>query len=227
MTGVLMVRRCTVPSRAQAPELLARVLRKITCWQPLDTGAVLEDVADALDEVPPAGKDRPDLMRRLHTHLEQLANLALAHGACRDTRVKALIARSQVIRAAAPAALGPEKADLRRAGLILADLVDHLVAMRCVKEPEEEDLSLPRGPLDAFPTTHHLRVRFVRGDDCLRVRPVQDGRVPLLTPGTSCERAPRPSPPPAVASSRGAISGARLPPAPAWHCSPPAPTAHK
>ncbi|MFF4699987.1 hypothetical protein [Streptomyces chattanoogensis] len=119
-------------------DLLTRVLAAVTRWQPLpETGELLDDLADALDDVPPT--DVPNLARRIDGYLAQLVSIALAHGACdRDRQVAGLVMRGRALQDSAPAAPGAE-ADLRllrRTSLLVSDLVDRLVAMRHLKEPD-------------------------------------------------------------------------------------------
>lgn len=129
-----------MPRPMPAPDdssLLARVLGAFARWTPLDVEALLDDVADALDSVPPVLDERLDLLQRLHAHLEQLERIALAHGACeREPGVAMLVAQSRTLRTAAPTSTDTTQGDLRQAGNVVSGLVDHLVASRLMKGPE-------------------------------------------------------------------------------------------
>lgn len=142
--GQLMAMPPTPPLVEREPlhpsQLLARVMQAFSRWQPLDLGTVLDDVAVALDDVPPTLEERSHLVQRLHAHLTQLANIALANGACqRDAQIARLVTRGQTLQAATSVS-GTAQADLRRTGGVLSDLVDRLVAMRYVKEPDDDRL---------------------------------------------------------------------------------------
>ncbi|MGI5262366.1 hypothetical protein [Streptomyces angustmyceticus] len=117
--------------------LLARVLNAFARWTPLDVEALLDDVADALDSMPPAPNERRDLLQRLHAHLEQLERIAFAHGAYEgEPSVALLVAQSQILRAAGPISSDTTQGDLRQAGNVVSGLVDHLVASSLMKGPE-------------------------------------------------------------------------------------------
>ncbi|WP_433855505.1 hypothetical protein [Streptomyces kronopolitis] len=142
-----------VPFREPAPDdtsLLTRVLGALDRWTPLDVEALLDDVADALDGVPPpAPDDRLALQRRLHSHLEQLERIAFVHGACeRERGVTDLVAQSRTLRVAGLAVSGPTQGELRYAGNVVSGLVDYLVALRLMKGPEASTahLRLHLGP---------------------------------------------------------------------------------
>ncbi|MGW9081298.1 DUF6415 family natural product biosynthesis protein [Streptomyces kronopolitis] len=132
----------TTPRLRLAPEAcsddsqhLMRVLQSLHSWTPLDVETLLDDVADALDDVPPPSNDLPDLVQRLMAHLEQLEHIALANEACeRNTHVAGLVTRSQTLRAAAPTA-ARIRDELRPAGWVVSELVDCLVEIRCMKGP--------------------------------------------------------------------------------------------
>ncbi|MFE7780607.1 DUF6302 family protein [Streptomyces nigrescens] len=134
-----MTRPTPALENASSPdnELLTRLLQACIRWAPLDVEALLDDVADALDSVPPAPDERLNLLQRLHAHLEQLERIALAHGACeREPGVAMLVAQSRTLRAAGPTSSDPTQGDLRQAGNVVSELVDHLVASRLMKGPE-------------------------------------------------------------------------------------------
>lgn len=130
-----------MPRPAPAPDdlsLLTRMRDAFARWTPLDVEALLDDVADALDSVPPPVlDDRLALLQRLYAHLEQLERMALAHGACeREPRVAMLVAQSQSLRAAVPTSSDTTQGDLRQVGNILSGLVDHLAASSLMKGTE-------------------------------------------------------------------------------------------
>jgi len=62
-------------------EALEHVLEKIRTWQPFDGGALLDDVAEVLDNVMPDEEDVEELGQRLRGHLMRLVDIAIAAGA--------------------------------------------------------------------------------------------------------------------------------------------------
>lgn len=57
---------------------LAGVLDRLRSWTPLDGNALLDDVATALDDVPPAEAEAVRLTARLQGQLAQLLDIAVA-----------------------------------------------------------------------------------------------------------------------------------------------------
>ncbi|WP_372350904.1 DUF6415 family natural product biosynthesis protein [Streptomyces sp. KL116D] len=116
---------------------LAHVLARMIAWEPLDMDVLLDDVADALDEVPVAAKDVPPLADRLVAHLNRLGAIAIAAKIDEhDEDVARTISHGARLRAVAL----PDEPDLahghlRRIGWAVSELADQLVKMRCLKGP--------------------------------------------------------------------------------------------
>ncbi|WP_173263154.1 DUF6415 family natural product biosynthesis protein [Streptomyces pacificus] len=78
---------------------LADALAKIRQWGPYDGDAWLDDVADALDSVPPAEEEIEELGQRLRGHLMQLVSIALnGEAERRDERASSRIHRARAVR---------------------------------------------------------------------------------------------------------------------------------
>ncbi|MFJ9855160.1 hypothetical protein [Streptomyces sp. NPDC101150] len=95
---------CVPASGDSAPahdvETLTRFTAAVKRWKPINVAHVLDDVGNALDEVPPAEKDLADLVDRLQDSLTQLSNIALANGAVRVCdSIAALVERGRTLRA--------------------------------------------------------------------------------------------------------------------------------
>ncbi|MHB9862004.1 DUF6415 family natural product biosynthesis protein [Streptomyces sp. YIM S03343] len=103
-----------------------------------DGDAVLDDVADALDEVPPAEDHVGELAQSLHEHLMRLVNIALAAEAQEDAATAAyLIERAHAVRAEElPGDRWKAIGHLRRMGWAVNELLDLLVEIKCVKKPD-------------------------------------------------------------------------------------------
>ncbi|MEV3853055.1 DUF6415 family natural product biosynthesis protein [Streptomyces sp. NPDC050095] len=109
---------------------------RLRVWQPVDVDALLDDVADALDDVPPAAMYLPDLIRRLHAGLDQLMNIAVANEAgAKDDYVAQTLGHSETLRAS-PLPAEPAQAHLRQVGWAVNELVDRLVAAKYMRGPE-------------------------------------------------------------------------------------------
>jgi hypothetical protein len=110
--------------------------------------AVLDDVSAVLDEVPPVSEELGEIAGRLSDWLGQLVAVATANGAADKSRyVAVLVGRARevlaertdggvsVMRAAAvPDADRFAVRAARRLGCLASELLDELVAARCVKE---------------------------------------------------------------------------------------------
>ncbi|WP_395371434.1 DUF6302 family protein [Streptomyces tubercidicus] len=172
-----------MPQPVPAPDgssLLTRVLEAFARWTPLDVEALLDDVADALDSVPPALDERLALLQRLHAHLEQLERIALAHGACeREPGVVMLVVQSRTLRAAGPTSSDTTHGGLRQAGNVVSGLVDHLVASRLMKGPEASTAHLR---LKLTPARRrHALIQPRRRLPARRHRPSNEGRMNLTS----------------------------------------------
>ncbi|WP_367435264.1 DUF6415 family natural product biosynthesis protein [Streptomyces celluloflavus] len=117
-------------------EALTRVLDHLLGWTPLDSEALLDDVADAQDDLPPGREEMPDLVQRLNAHLKRLEDIAITSEASqRDAYVANLVERGATLRAAAvPGEFEQAKGHMRRISWIVSELVDRLVATKCLKE---------------------------------------------------------------------------------------------
>jgi hypothetical protein len=112
-------------------DLLERVRR----WQPFDGCALLDDVAAALDDVPPAEENTAQLAERLREHLARLVTIAVASGAEQDTAAAQLVLRARTLHAdSLPRGRQAAMAHLRRLGWTANELHDRLTAIRCLKE---------------------------------------------------------------------------------------------
>ncbi|WP_338675982.1 DUF6415 family natural product biosynthesis protein [Streptomyces sp. SCSIO 30461] len=121
-------------NRAAVEEALA----KIRAWSPYDGDAWLDDVADALDSVPPAEEEIEELGQRLRGHLMQLVSIALnGEAERRDERAFSRIHRACGVREEEmPGDYGPALALLRRMGWAVNELLDLLVEIGAVKKPD-------------------------------------------------------------------------------------------
>ncbi|WPP30476.1 DUF6415 family natural product biosynthesis protein [Streptomyces sp. CL7] len=91
---------------------LATVLNRLRGWTAFDGGALLDDIAAALDDVPPAEGDTAPLAERLRGHLARLVTIAVAREAYRDTTAAqlALLARTLQTEPLPPRAPGGDSA---------------------------------------------------------------------------------------------------------------------
>ncbi|MEU7278703.1 DUF6415 family natural product biosynthesis protein [Streptomyces sp. NPDC045431] len=68
-------------------------------WRPFDGTALLDDISDVIDEVPPAEEDLDDLAQRLRGHLMQLVDIASANEAGqKDETAASLIEQARSVR---------------------------------------------------------------------------------------------------------------------------------
>ncbi|MER6406898.1 DUF6415 family natural product biosynthesis protein [Streptomyces viridosporus] len=115
---------------------LAAVLEKVREWQPFDGDAVLDDAAAALDDVSPAAGAAEDIAERLRGHLAQMVTIAVAaEEDRRDAATAQLIDQVRTLSAEdAPGDRRQAIGHLRRMGWIAGELLDRLVAARCLRE---------------------------------------------------------------------------------------------
>ncbi|WP_222851815.1 DUF6415 family natural product biosynthesis protein [Phytoactinopolyspora mesophila] len=117
-------------------ELLGELLSKLRSWQPLDGEAVLDDIAAALDDMTPDEAEIAELVQRLCGHLARLTAIAVAAKADqRDAPTAALVQRGRVLRSvdvAGDRAVATHH--LRRIGWVTNELMEALVAAKCLKE---------------------------------------------------------------------------------------------
>ncbi|KES02970.1 hypothetical protein BU52_32990 [Streptomyces toyocaensis] len=141
MTAPGTGRRFTRPVRPWTPSLtrgeLATVLNRLRSWNPFDGGTLLDDVAVVLDDVPPAEEATEEIAERLHGHLMRLVNIAVAAEAERDPAAAQLIQHARTLRGEdLPGDHGEAIVHLRRLGWTANELLERLVAVRCLKEAE-------------------------------------------------------------------------------------------
>ncbi|MER5995936.1 DUF6415 family natural product biosynthesis protein [Streptomyces viridosporus] len=115
---------------------LAAVLEKVREWQPFDGDAVLDDAAATLDDVSPAAGAAEDIAERLRGHLAQMVTIAVAaEEDRRDAATAQLIEQARTLSAEdAPGDRRQAIGHLRRMGWIAGELLDRLVAARCLRE---------------------------------------------------------------------------------------------
>ncbi|MEU6524010.1 DUF6415 family natural product biosynthesis protein [Streptomyces sp. NPDC046924] len=115
---------------------LATVLDKLRAWRPFDGYALLDDVAAALDDVVPAEEDVAEIAERLRGHLMQLVDIALAaEEDQRDVTSAQLIEQARTLRTEdLPGDHRRAVGHLRRMGWTVNELLDRLVATRCLRE---------------------------------------------------------------------------------------------
>ncbi|WP_307128622.1 DUF6415 family natural product biosynthesis protein [Streptomyces sp. B1I3] len=78
---------------------LRHVLQKMRVWEPFDAGALLDDVATALDDVPPAAEYQEELAARLRGRLVRLVDIAIGGDAdVEDATALTLIEHARDIR---------------------------------------------------------------------------------------------------------------------------------
>lgn len=117
-------------------ETLGAVLTKLRSWQPLDGDALLDDVADALDDLPPGQAAMGRLVQRLRGHLTRLTEIAVAAKAVqRDAYTACLVQQgSALCSQEVPDGRVPATQHARRLGWVTNELLEALVAARCLKE---------------------------------------------------------------------------------------------
>ncbi|WP_437044899.1 DUF6415 family natural product biosynthesis protein [Streptomyces sp. enrichment culture] len=132
MTASAVIPRWTPPLDAEA---LSDVLARVQVWVPFDADVVLDDAAIALDEVPPAKEDTEKIAGRLRGHLMRLVTIAVATETEQDTAAAQLIEHARLLGAEdLPGDHREAVGQLRRMGWTASELLDRLVAMRCLKE---------------------------------------------------------------------------------------------
>ncbi|PCG85477.1 hypothetical protein CIB93_14075 [Streptomyces sp. WZ.A104] len=114
---------------------LAGVLDRLRSWTPLDGDALLDDVATALDDVPPAEAEAVRLTARLQGQLAQLLDIAVAaESGRRDGYVATLVQRARELAREAPCGMPSERVPhLRQVAWVAGELLDRLAARRELK----------------------------------------------------------------------------------------------
>lgn len=131
--------RWTRPVPAWTPPLdstaLHDLLERLRGWSPFDGGALLDDVAAVLDEVPPPEGDIAQLAERLSGHIARLVTISVASEAEQDPTAAELVLRARPLHAdRLPCGRQEAIAHLRRLGWTANELHDRLTAIRCLKE---------------------------------------------------------------------------------------------
>ncbi|MFI7143150.1 DUF6415 family natural product biosynthesis protein [Streptomyces massasporeus] len=90
-----------------------------------------------LDDVPPTEEATEEITERLRRHLLRLVNVAVASGAERDPVAARLIEQARTLRGEdLPGDHWAAVGHLRRLGWTANELLERLVAVRCLKEAE-------------------------------------------------------------------------------------------
>ncbi|PNV30896.1 hypothetical protein C1708_32980 [Streptomyces sp. DH-12] len=139
MTAPGTVPRSTRPVSPWTPPLdigqLTTVLDRLRGWTAFDGGALLDDVAAALDDVFPPEAYTAQLAERLRGHLARLVTIAVASQAEQDTAAAQLVLRARTLQTAPlPGEYRAATAHLRRLGWTANELHDRLAALRCLEE---------------------------------------------------------------------------------------------
>ncbi|WP_309049307.1 DUF6415 family natural product biosynthesis protein [Streptomyces sp.] len=123
-----------LPDRAKVEAALAAV----RAWRPYDGDAWLDDVADALDTVPPPEDLVDELAQRLRGYLMQLVSYAVTSEVEKqDGRATRLIARAREVREEElPGDYLKSVLHLRRMGWAVNELHDLLTELEAVKGPD-------------------------------------------------------------------------------------------
>ncbi|MFD5575097.1 DUF6415 family natural product biosynthesis protein [Streptomyces cadmiisoli] len=117
-------------------EALEDVLQKVPAWQPFDGAALLDDVAIVLDDLTPPEDLHDELAQRFRGHLMRLVAIAVAtRAAAEDTETAELIERARSIRSEEmPGDHRQAVGHLRRLAWTVNELLERLVATKCLKE---------------------------------------------------------------------------------------------
>jgi hypothetical protein len=104
-------------------------------WTAQDTAELLDDVAAALDDVPPSAEHVENLVERHRSHLMKLANVAVSTRAWQTSAyADALIQRARALRAKeTPGDHGDAVQLLRQMAWVAGELLDQLVAHDSIK----------------------------------------------------------------------------------------------
>jgi len=110
-------------------------LDRLHGWTAFDGGALLDDAATVLDDVPPAEEDTEELAERLRRHLMRLVHIAVAAETDQIPAAARLIEQARTLRAEdLPGGRWKAVGHLRRMGWTASELLDRLVATRCLRE---------------------------------------------------------------------------------------------
>ncbi|MGA5527490.1 DUF6415 family natural product biosynthesis protein [Streptomyces pseudogriseolus] len=107
------------------------MLERLRGWSPFDGGALLDDVAAVLDDVPPPEEDSVQLAERLSGHLARLVTISVASEAEQDPTVAQLVVRARTLHAdRLPCGRQEAIAHLHRLGWAANELHDRLGLVR-------------------------------------------------------------------------------------------------
>lgn len=110
------------------------VLSKLRAWEPFDGGALLDDMAVVLDDFLPAEECVDEIAQRLRGHLMRLVDIAIAAEAVKDAYAAWLIEQARTVRSEdVPGDYWRAVRHLRRMGWTVNELLERLVATRCLK----------------------------------------------------------------------------------------------
>ncbi|MFH9439205.1 DUF6415 family natural product biosynthesis protein [Streptomyces rochei] len=126
------------PARLPDRAKVEAALTAVRAWRPYDGDAWLDDVADALDTVPPPEDLVDELAQRLRAYLMQLVRYAATSEVeKRDGRATRLIARAREVREEElPGDYLKSVLHLRRMGWAVNELHDLLTELDAVKGPD-------------------------------------------------------------------------------------------
>ncbi|MFF9212867.1 MULTISPECIES: DUF6415 family natural product biosynthesis protein [unclassified Streptomyces] len=111
------------------------LLQKVRRWEPFDGGELLDDVADVLDDPAPTTATIGELVQRLHKGSARLTDIAIAAGAQDDATTARLIESATWLGSQPlPGDHGHAVAYARRVAWTTNELLERLVALRCLKE---------------------------------------------------------------------------------------------
>lgn len=111
------------------------LLERVRNWQPFDGCALLDDVAAAMDDVPPPEEGTAQLAQRLRGHLARLVTIAAASEAGQDTTAAQLALQARTLQTEPwPRERRAATAHLRRLGWTANELHVRLTALCCLQE---------------------------------------------------------------------------------------------
>ncbi|WP_308408625.1 DUF6415 family natural product biosynthesis protein [Streptomyces sp. AC627_RSS907] len=114
--------------------MLTTVLDAMRRWTPLDGEALLDDVGVVLDDSAPCEGDVEEIGERLRGHLMRLVAITTA-ARTDDVETGRMILRAREVRAEdMPGDYWRAVSRLRRMAWTVNELLEHLGAIRCLKE---------------------------------------------------------------------------------------------
>lgn len=117
---------------------LRLVLERFRAWKPLDIEEVFDDLDAAIGNHLPPATTTVALIDRLREHLKQLSDITVADDRFPPTtEMTRLVQRGRPPREeCAPAAHRQAVGLARRLAFVIADLIEELLATRCIKGTE-------------------------------------------------------------------------------------------